>query len=291
MQPDSATLKMMFGESTPIGDSAKYYLMEDLLKAHTLDEYTAAVCDYAEALHSEQYDYYMTSPYGGEDISVSDVESIAMSVVSEVFPALTEDGIDITIEDFEDAIYSNFLKSGREVPYLSDFIKTYEDMQKIPEYAEKELKIYQQNMTKFERDVSQAKEKIKNDGKAEIKICDEQIKKLNSQVFLKLFSPKEYRHQLEQLEGKRAAAMKKANISDNEFFEMNTDFYPPFAPEILGTYLVSEEDLNQLKKESSDFLNNPLNQNQYQRFTSLLEKNSDGQSKVQHKDTRNFIGR
>ena len=77
MQPPASSLKQMFGDDTPIGEYSKQRFEEMYNPADPISEKVQRIISYAVSVRSEEKDYWMISPYGGEDITVHTVAELA----------------------------------------------------------------------------------------------------------------------------------------------------------------------------------------------------------------------
>lgn len=83
MQPSASTLKQMFDDDTPIGEYSKQRFEEMYNPADPIAKKVQHIISYAVNVHSEEKDYWMVSPHGGEDITIHTIAELAMGMATQ----------------------------------------------------------------------------------------------------------------------------------------------------------------------------------------------------------------
>ncbi len=309
MQPDSKTLKAMFGDDTPIGTFSEMSLNENLMESKAISDFVKTICDYAESLHREQYDYYMISPYGGEDITVESIDSIALSAADEAFPLLSKKGIRISMQDFEDAVCTELLQRGISVTSVKAFIVTYTQMQCTEKFVKDEMQGYDKEFAGYKEWLQQEIAALQQQGKQEFDSLNQQLYELKSHRFRNFFFRKQFRDQASYLLNEMDKATVKADATEHTFWEItgkDVMDHMPFPPAFDVHYCVELDDFSQkngfnellnnwdyqidisnpekqsaLIEMANKFVNDPTIQQQFQRYSALLSRQSEGQKSIQ----------
>lgn len=280
MQPNPAVLQAMFGDDSPIGSYAEESFRKDISAAQTLDNYVNAACDYGISAHDEEYNYSQISPYGGEDITIGDSDSHAIGATYQIHKGLAEAGVELSLEDFEDAVYAELLSRGVEPKRVTKFISRYESMKSLPEYAKREFEIYNKEQTDFNRKIQEKVNQAYAEGSAEYQACKNQINQLKSHRIKNLLFPKQYNEQLMDLEDRMTDASIKMDLTADSYLDANPEIYPPYISyceahahgwEALGfSFPDSLENIEKIKVGSATYIDNPENKKQYERFQKIV---------------------
>lgn len=143
MQPSASTLKQMFDDGTPIGEYSKQRFEEMYNPADPLSEKIQRIISYAVNAQAEEKDYWMISPYGGEDITVHTVAELA-----------TEMAIQKGFTEEEVCVLRKALLDGA---YLEAEIKEYTQKYHA---ACKQLQTLRNDFTKYEARTHQIDDKL-----------------------------------------------------------------------------------------------------------------------------------
>ncbi len=306
MRPDPEVLKAMFGDDTPIGKFSEISLNENLMESNTISDFVKTICDYAESLHREQYDYYMISPYGGEDITVESIDSIALNAAVEAFPLLPEKGIQISMQGFEDAVCTELLQRGTSVTSVKAFIDTYTQMQQCTEkFVKDEMQRYDKDFAGYKEWLQQEIAALQQQGKQEFDVLNQQFSELKSHRIRNFFFSKQFRDQASDLLNEMDNASVKATATEDTFYKITGKdimAHMPFPPVFDVHYCVEIDkfaqnngfskllndrdyqiDISNPEKQSAliemanEFVNDPTNQQQFQRYSALLSRQSEAQ--------------
>lgn len=306
MKPSSVTLKAMFGDDTPIGAFSERRFQEELAKLNTTDDFVKAICDYAQGIHEEQYDYYMVSPYGGEDITVESIDSLALQRVAEVFPLLSKKGIQISMQNFEDAVCAELAHRKIPLNFVNDFINTYTQMQKAEVFIQDEMQQYSKDIDSYDKNLQQEIVALRQQGEQELNVLNEQFSKLQSHKIRNFFFPKKYQMQASLLSSAIDNAHQKASmdkrtiytITGLDVFDRDMPFPPmfqihycaeiaEFAEKNGFSNLVNGDDyiidISNPQKQSAlidlshKFTAEPAIQQKFDRYSALISRQADRQ--------------
>lgn len=276
--------------------------------AESLEDFISIVCSYG----IERYESHREAAYFSQyDAVVGFVEetgrdTFAISGAQKIYERLAPAGIDISLEDFEDAIYTELYRRKDPPDSIINFISQYNKIRKLPDCVKNEFECYKTEKAAFDKMVREKVKGLHAEGGAEYTACAKQIKQLKSHRIKNLFFPKKYHEQLEKLEEQMDAANEKTKISENDYVRVNGDKSASYSPCIpIPDYLldpfpdpgyddcwhpVSLEEVNAITAEATAFINNPKNKNKYERYQKIIAAHEaelkEKTSSVQHKSKK-----
>lgn len=270
--PSPNTLKSMFGDTKPISCFADTEYGEKMLNALSNEEKISAICDYAETLHDAQYEYDQISPYGGYDITVQQVDEIALN---EVFRLFNGEELSEALSLLRTKLYVRNIR----LIYTESIIESYQKLQKMPQQLEKQYADYQLAKADFEKKVRSKALEISEHGASEYKKYEQQFNEIQNSTLKKLLSkiPWSRTHkELTSISDSMERALSDVAVSDQyvieNFFE--EDKNPMYSAPYYWTPINSDEpdvkvietesDLNLAIAEIREQLMNPDNQKAYQ---------------------------
>lgn len=277
--------------------------------AESLEDFVSIACTYGIKNYESQREAVWNSPYdAGDFFAVTDSDVYAIRGAQIIYEKLAPAGIDITLEDFEDAIYAELYR--RKVPpdSITNFISQYNTIRKLPDYVRNEFKRYENEKSAFDKMVCEKVRGLHAEGSTEYAACTEQIKQLKSHRIKNLFFPKKYHEQLEKLEQQLAAANEKTKIPENDYLRVNCDNCSPYRPYIPKPEYFLEsfpepgsgyrdfysptslEEVNAITAKATAFVTKPDNMKKYERYQKIIAAHEaelkEKTSPVQHKSKK-----
>lgn len=270
--PSPNTLKSMFGDTKPISYFAETEYKEKMSKALSIEEKITAICDYAKELHNAQYEYDQISPYGGYDVTVQSIDEIALNEVVRLF-----DGE--ALQEACSLLRTKLFVRNVRLSYTEDIIKSYQELQNLPEQLELRYGNYQEAMVFFQERVKEKVFEIREHGKSEYAKYEHQLNEIQKSLFKKLLIKfpwtQTYKKMIFLSESMGNAYLESViseqSVIDTYFKEgENNIFSPPHywtpinssEPDI--KVIKTESDLNLAIAEIREQLMNPDNQKAYQ---------------------------
>lgn len=179
LTPSASTLNAMFGDAVPIGDYAKNDFSEKLSKNLPIKEKVKIICDYAESLNEEQSTYDAISPWGGLDITVQQVDEIALNTVFEMYSG---EELQQTCKLLRTELNARNIK----LIYAESVIESYEKLQNLPEQLEMQYGDYQEAMGFFTKNVEEKVLEIREHGKSEYAKYEQQFNEIQNSPLKRL---------------------------------------------------------------------------------------------------------
>lgn len=279
LTPSANTLNAMFGDSTPIGDYAKNEFSEKSSKNLPIEEKVKIICDYAEDLHREQSLYSDISPWGGLDITVQQVDEIALNTIFEMYSG----------EELQQAcslLRTELNARNIKLIYTEGIIESYQKLQKMPQQLEKQYADYLLIRADYEKEVRSKALEISEHGASEYKKYKQQFNEIQNSTLKKLLSkiPWSRTHkELTSISDSMERALSDVAVSDQyvieNFFE--EDKNPMYSAPHYWSPINSDEpemkiietsaDLNAAIKEIHEQLFDPKNKEAYERCVSFSQ--------------------
>ncbi len=277
--PSPNTLKSMFGDTKPISYFADTEYSEKMLNALSNEEKISAICDYAETLHDAQYEYDQISHYGGYDITVQQVDEIALN---EVFRLFNGEELSEALSLLRTKLYVRNIR----LIYTEGIIESYQKLQKMPQQLEKQYADYQLAKADFEKKVRSKALEISEHGASEYKKYEQQFNEIQNSTLKKLLSkiPWSRTHkELTSISDSMERALSDVAVSDQyvieNFFE--EDKKPMYSAPHYWSPINSDEpemkiietsaDLNAAIKEIHEQLFDSKNKEAYERCVSFSQ--------------------
>lgn len=293
LTPNQETLKQMFGDTLPISHFAETDYNEKMLQASSNKEIIIAICDYAERLHKTQSEYDRISPYGGEDVTVQMVDEIALNKVFETFK-------EETLPEACALLRNELNVRDIDLIYTENIIKSYSELQMLPQKLEREYADYQFEKSEFERKVQNKTYAIQRQGKLELSDYENQFNKLQNSSIKRLLGKISWTRthkNMMTLESLIDEARNNCNISKDEviagFFKDEAEYLsyamPSYCSNInpdMITVIESESDLISAVRELQEQILNPKNKEVYERciyFYQIPTDNLKEKTQTYHK--------
>lgn len=279
LTPSAGTLNAMFGDDAPIGDYAKNEFNERISKNLPIEEKIKTICDYAKDLNRAQSSYSDISPWGGLDITVQQVDEIALNTIFEMYSG----------EELQQAcrLLRNELNDRNiKLIYVENIINSYRELQGLPQKLKDQYADYQLIKADYEKRVRLKALEISEHGASKYLEGQKRFDEIQRSPLRRFVGKIPWTHTYKELKAISDSmelalsdvSISEQNVIDSFFTEDEKPIYsaPHYWTPINSDnadmkVIETEADLNVAVKEIQEQLQDPKNKAAYERCVSFSQ--------------------